>query len=55
MGKYISFNVTTNGHTIFIGDLKTGESLYEGKLKVNNQGEDQKDYRLYFHDIEYVQ
>ena len=54
-GKLYIIHVTTNGHTIFIGDLKTGESLYEGKLKVKNQGEDQKDYRLYFHEIEHVQ
>ena len=55
MGKVYIIYATTNGHTIFIGDLKTGESLYEGKLKVKNQGEDQKDYRLYFHEIEHVQ
>lgn len=54
-GKFYIIHATTNGHTIFIGDLITGESLYEGKLKVKNQGEVQKNYRLYFHGIEYVQ
>lgn len=54
-GKINIIHATTNGHTIFIGDLKTGESLYEGKLKVKNQGEVQKNYRLYFHGIENVQ
>jgi hypothetical protein len=54
-GKVYTVYATTNGHTIFIGDLKTGEALYEGRLKVKNQSEDQKDFRLYFHDIEYVQ
>ncbi|NYF26091.1 hypothetical protein [Sporosarcina sp. JAI121] len=53
--KLYVIHLTNNGHSIFIGDLKTGESLYEGKLKMTNQGEDQKDYRLYFHEIEYVQ
>ncbi|MEK5068756.1 hypothetical protein [Sporosarcina sp. FSL K6-1508] len=53
-GKLHVINLTNNGHNIFIGDLKTGESLYEGKLKIRNQGEDQKDYRLYIHEIEHV-
>lgn len=53
-GKIYIIHLTNNGHTIFIGDLKTGKSLYEGKLKMN-LGEDQKDYRLYFHGIEHVQ
>ena len=53
-GKIYIIQLTNNGHTIFIGDLKTGELLYEGKLKMN-PGEDQKDYRLYFHEIEHVQ
>ena len=54
-GKFYIIHATTNGHTIFIGDLITGESLYEGKLKVKNQEEVQKNYRLYFHGIENVQ
>ncbi|HJF32457.1 MAG TPA: hypothetical protein K8V56_11880 [Sporosarcina psychrophila] len=54
-GKLYAIHLTNNGHSIFIGDLKTGESLYEGKLKMKNQGENQKDFRLYFHEIEYVQ
>ena len=54
-GKFYIIHAKTNGHTIFIGDLITGESLYEGKLKVKNQEEVQKNYRLYFHGIENVQ
>ena len=52
--KIYIIQLTNNGHSIFIGDLITGESLYEGKLKMN-PGEDQKDYRLYFNEIEHVQ
>ncbi|MFC5589884.1 hypothetical protein ACFPRA_13340 [Sporosarcina soli] len=54
-GKLYLIYATTNGHTLFIGDVETGESLYEGQLKVKNKGEDQKDYRLYFNRIEFVQ
>lgn len=54
-GKLYLTYATTNGHTLFIGDVETGESLYEGQLKVKNNGEDQMDYHLYFHEIEYVQ
>lgn len=54
-GKIYIIYSTTNGHNIVIGDLKTGKSLYEGKIKVINLEEDQKDYRVYFHDIEYIQ
>lgn len=53
-GKLYTIHATTSGHTIVIGDLETGESLYEGKLTVTNEGEVQKDYQLYFHEIEYV-
>ncbi|MFS0576157.1 hypothetical protein AB1K83_10995 [Sporosarcina sp. 179-K 3D1 HS] len=54
-GKLYTVHSTDNGNTIFIGDLATGESLYEGKLKVKNEREDQKDFQLYIHEIEYVQ
>ncbi|MFJ7936265.1 hypothetical protein [Sporosarcina sp. NPDC096371] len=54
-GKLYTIHSTTSGHTIVIGDLQTGESLYEGTLTVTNQGEEQKDYQLFFHEIESVQ
>lgn len=52
-GKVYFIRSTSIGHTIFIGDVKTGESLYEGKLKVINKKENQKEYQLYFREIEF--
>jgi hypothetical protein len=54
-GKIVTIHATNNGHAIFIRDLKTGESLYEGKLKVKNTKDGQKDYRFYVHEVESVQ
>lgn len=53
-GKLYTIHATTSGHTIIISDLETGESLYEGKLKVTNQGEVQKNYQLYIHEIQSI-
>lgn len=53
-GKLYMIYATSSGHTIVVGDLETGESLYEGKLKVTNQGEVQKDYQLYIHEIQSI-
>ena len=50
-GKIYIISSTNNGYTLLIGDLNTGESLYEGKLQVKNQKEDPQRYRLYFNDI----
>ncbi len=54
-GKIYIISSTSEGHTLSIGDINTGESLYEGKLKVNNQKADQTGYRLYIYEIENVQ
>jgi hypothetical protein len=54
-GKIYIIHSTTNGSNISIRDLKTGVSLYEGKLKVKNTGEGQKDIRLHVNEIESVQ
>lgn len=54
-GKLYTIHETDHGYTIVISDLQTGESLYEGKLKVTNQGEVQKNYSLYIYEIESVQ
>ncbi|MEK5037543.1 hypothetical protein [Sporosarcina sp. FSL K6-3457] len=54
-GKLYTIRDTDHGHTIVISDLQTGKSLYQGKLKVTNQGEVQKNYRLYIYGIEDVQ
>ncbi|MFZ0446786.1 MAG: hypothetical protein WAM95_19555 [Bacillus sp. (in: firmicutes)] len=51
-GKIYIISSTNNGYTLLIGDLNTGESLYEGKLHVKNQKEDPQRYRLYFNEID---
>ena len=50
-GKIYIISSTNNGYTLLIGDLNTGESLYEGRLQVKNQKEDPQRYQLYFNDI----
>ncbi|WP_066259414.1 hypothetical protein [Neobacillus drentensis] len=54
-GKIYIIHSTNNGHTISIRDLKTGVSLYEGKLKVKNTSEGQKDFRFHINEIEPLQ
>lgn len=54
-GKIYLIHSTGNDYSILISDLTTGESLYEGKLKVKNTDGDQKHDRLYIYDMEYVQ
>lgn len=54
-GKLIAVYATNDGQNLLIGDLKTGESLYEGKLQVKNQGEGPQDYRLYIYEAEFAQ
>ena len=50
-GKAYIISAFDKGHKLFIGDIKTGETLYEGNLTVKNKKDQQKDYRLYFHDM----
>jgi hypothetical protein len=54
-GKVYQFVSNKNGHFIFIGNLTTGETLYEGKINVLNPSDDQKNSRLMVHEIEYIQ
>jgi hypothetical protein len=54
-GKVYQFASNKNGHFIFIGSLTTGETLYEGKIKVLNPSDDQKNSRLMVHEVEYIQ
>ncbi|MBT2698832.1 hypothetical protein J7E79_15645 [Bacillus sp. ISL-40] len=54
-GKIYIIHSTNNGHTIFIRDLKTGKSLYEGELKVKNTREGQNDFLFQISEIESVQ
>lgn len=50
-GKLYMISLVKNEYKISIKELKTGKSLYEGKLKVNKPKENEQDYKLYFHDI----
>lgn len=50
-GKIYIINSTKEGHVLSIGDLQTGETLYEGKLKVKNHKTDKKEYQLYVFEI----
>ncbi|MEH6906801.1 hypothetical protein [Neobacillus drentensis] len=54
-GKIYIILSNKNNSAISIRDLKTGLSLYEGKLRVKNMGEGQKDIRLHVNEIESVQ
>jgi hypothetical protein len=54
-GKIIVISSAKNGNTIFIGDLTTGKSLYEGNLIVKKSGEVQTDGSLFIHQIDYIQ
>ena len=54
-GKIYIIHSTNNGQSIFIRDIKTGESLYEGKLKVKNTREGQNDYPINVNEIGPVQ
>ena len=51
-GKIYIISAFDKGHKLFISDVKTGEPLYEGNLLVKNKKGQQKDYRLYFHEIQ---
>jgi hypothetical protein len=53
--KIYIIHSTNNGQSIFIRDIKTGESLYEGKLKVKNTREGQNDYPINVNEIGPVQ
>ena len=50
-GKLYLVNRTSDGHLLFIGDVRTGESLYEGKIIVENRENLDTDYSLYIGEI----
>ncbi|MBY0223276.1 MULTISPECIES: hypothetical protein [Sporosarcina] len=50
-GRLYAVSATNKEHIFFIGDLETGESLYEGKLEVKSQRNKQEDYHLYIYEI----
>lgn len=54
-GKIYQVHSDENERTLSIGDVRTGKTLYEGKLKIKNQNEDQKNGQLFINDIEVVQ
>lgn len=54
-GKLIVVYATDGGQYLFISDLKTGESLYKGKLHVTNEGKGHKDSVLYIHEAAFAQ
>jgi len=49
-GKLYSTYLTDSGHILFIGDVTTGETLYEGKIIVDHP--DYTKESLYIHYIE---
>lgn len=54
-GKLYFVNLVSGVHTLFIGDLQTGETLYEGKI-IREGGEKQdKAYSLYIHQVDIVE
>ncbi|MCR2823286.1 hypothetical protein [Lederbergia panacisoli] len=51
-GRVYNIQSTNDGQAVFIGDLRTGESLYEGKLRIKDPGKDKVDNRLEIYSIE---
>ncbi|WP_077619851.1 hypothetical protein [Bacillus sinesaloumensis] len=47
--KIYIVEATKEGHHLSIGDINSGETLYEGKIIVKNN--DTKDYKIYFNNI----
>lgn len=50
-GKLYFANRVSDGHSFYIGDLRTGESLYEGKIINENSEKLDTDYSLYIEQI----
>ena len=50
-GKLYFVNRVSDSHTFFIGDLRTGESLYEGKIIGENRENLDTDYSLYIEQL----
>lgn len=54
-GRIYKVSSGKNEPTIYIGNLTTGKTLYEGKLKFINPRDGQMNGRLTIHEIEYIQ
>ncbi|UPW85018.1 hypothetical protein [Lysinibacillus sp. Ag94] len=50
-GKLYLVDRVSGGHLFLIGDLRTGESLYEGKIIIENKEKLDADYSLYIEQI----
>lgn len=50
-GKLYIVNHVSDGHSIFIGDLRTGESLYEGKIIGENNENLGPNFELYINQL----
>jgi len=50
-GKLYLVDRVSDGHLFLIGDLRTGESLYEGKIIIENKEKLDADYSLYIEQI----
>lgn len=50
-GKIYIINTTDNKYSLYIGDLSTGDSLYEGKILIKDGKKEKKDYEVYFNMI----
>lgn len=50
-GKLYLVNRSSDGYGLFIGDLRTGESLYEGNIINENKGNLNSDTYFYTHEI----
>jgi len=50
-GKIYIISSVDGAYPLVISDLNTGQSLYEGKLVVKNQKDQNNDYKLYIYEI----
>lgn len=50
-GKLYLVDRVSDGHLFFIGDLRTGESLYEGKIIIENKENLDADYSLFIEQL----
>lgn len=50
-GKLYIVDRVSDGHLFFIGDLRTGESLYEGKIVIENKENLDADYSLFIEQL----
>ena len=54
-GKLYFVNLVSGEHSLFIGDLRTGETLYEGKIIREDREKQDKAYSLYIHQVDIIE